>query len=373
MDFAFTEDQEALRELSRKILGDRITHDRLKQLEAEPEWFDRETWQELARANLLGVAIDEAHGGMGFGFFELCILLSEVGRAVAPIPVYPTLLLGALPISRFGTDAQKAHYLPRIARGECILSAALLEPSSSDPRRIDTLASRVGGGFRLVGRKTCAPAAHLAERILVPAQLPDGRVGLFLVDPRAKGVSLERQHSTSHEPQFRITLEDVAVSESDVLGGSPAPVNALHWLLERATTGLCAIELGVCERALRITADYTAKREQFNQPIGAFQAVHQRAGDAFIDVECIRWTTWRAVNSLAAEENASDDVSVAKFWASEAGHRVVYAAQHLHGGIGVDVDYPIHRYYLWSRQIEVTLGTGKEHVTRLGEGIAAAR
>ena len=118
MDFAFSEDQESIRELARKILQDRVTHDRLKQVEATPEWFDRETWQELASANLLGVAVDEKHGGMGMGFLELCILLVEVGRTVAPVPVWPSLLLGALPIARFGTPAQKGHYLPRMARGE---------------------------------------------------------------------------------------------------------------------------------------------------------------------------------------------------------------------------------------------------------------
>ena len=372
MDFAFSEDQESIRELARKILLDRVTHDRLKQVEATPEWFDRETWQELASANLLGVAVDEKHGGMGMGFLELCILLVEVGRTVAPVPVWPSLLLGALPIARFGTAAQKEHYLPRIARGECILTAALLEPGSVDSRRVDTLASRAGSGFRLVGRKTCAPAVHLAERVIVPAQLPDGRVGLYLVNPKAKGVELERQHATSHEPQFRITLEDVEVTEEDLLGGVTAAPEALSWLLDRATAGLCAVELGVAERALAITADYARKREQFGQAIGAFQAVHQRAGDAFIDVECIRWTTWRAISRLAEGADAAEDVAIAKFWASEGGHRVTYAAQHLHGGIGVDVDYPIHRYYLWSRQIEVLLGTGREQLAKLGASIAAA-
>ncbi len=373
MDFAFSEDQEALRELARKILEDRITHDRLKQLEADPAWFDRDTWQELARANLLGVAIDEAHGGMGFGFLELCLLLVEVGRTVAPVPVHPSLLLGALPIARFGTEAQKSRFLPRVARGECILSAALVEPGSADPARVDALASRSGDGWRLVGRKTCVPAAHLAERILAPVQLPAGRVGLFLVDPKARGVTLERQHATSHEPQFRVTLEDVEVGAGDLVGDSGAPADALSWLLARAITGLCAIELGVAERALRITADYAAKREQFNQPIGSFQAVHQRAADAFIDVACIRWTMWRAATQLAEGRDATEDVAIAKFWAGEGGHRVTYAAQHLHGGIGVDIDYPIHRYYLWSRQIEVMLGTSKQQLAKLGERIAEGR
>lgn len=373
MDFTFTEDQEALRELARKILEDRMTHDRLKQIEASADWFDRDTWQDLARANLLGVAIDEAHGGSGWGLLELCILLVEVGRSVAPVPVYPSLVLGALPLAAFGTPAQKERFLPRVATGECILTAALTEAGSRNPAHLLTRATPAGGGYRLDGTKTCVPAVHLAERVLVPALLPDGRAALFLVDPRAEGTTLEPQRGTSHEPQFRLGLAGVEVGEADLVGGADSPAMALGWLVDRATAGLCAIETGIAERALRITADYTARREQFNQPIGSFQAVHQRAADAFIDVECVRWTMWRAVSRLAAGEDAADDVSIAKFWAAEGGHRVTYAAQHLHGGIGVDVDYPIHRYTMWSRQIELTLGTAKDHLDRLGERIAQTR
>ncbi len=371
MDFSFSEDQEALRDLARKILEDRMTHERLAQIEASADGIDRDTWQELARANLLGVAIEEAYGGSGFGLLEVCILLGEVGRTVAPLPVHPTLVLGALPISAFGTPEQKARYLPRVASGECLLTGALAEPGSADPARISAVAQPEGSGFRLSGQKTCVPAAHVAERIVVPAALPDGRAGLFLVDPKAKGVTAERQQSTSREHQCRITLDGVAVGSEDRIGGAAAPASALGWLVDRATVGLCAIEAGIVERALRITADYTSKREQFNQPIGAFQAVHQRAADAFIDAECIRWTMWRAASQLAEEKEAASDVSIAKFWAAEGGHRVTYAAQHLHGGIGVDVDYPIHRYTMWSRQIEITLGNAEEHLARLGDRIAA--
>src|SRR5437773_1872882 len=123
-------------------------------------------------------------------------------------------------------------------------------------------------------------------------------------------------------------------------------------------------------RRLRVTAEYTVRREQFDRPIASFQAVHQRAADAYIDVEAIRLTTWQAAWRLAAGLPASAAVAVAKFWASEAAHRVVYAAQHLHGGIGVDVDYPLHRYYLWSKQIELTLGSGTRQLARLGADLA---
>jgi alkylation response protein AidB-like acyl-CoA dehydrogenase len=141
--------------------------------------------------------------------------------------------------------------------------------------------------------------------------------------------------------------------------------------VDRALLGLCALELGVVERALRITAQYTTERKQFDRPIGSFQAVQQRAANAWIDVEAIRLTTWQVAWRLDAGLPARDEVRMAKFWASEAGHRITYAAQHLHGGIGVDVDYPIHRYYLWSKTLELTLGSAARHLAALGDAIAA--
>jgi len=363
MDFSFTPEQEALRELARRILDDHVTHARLKAVEADPDWFDREAWRALADARLLGVALPEDVGGSGLGLLELFLLLEQVGRAVAPVPVFPTLVLGALAIAEFGTSEQRRRWLPGVATGEVVLTAALVEPAADDPASPATTAGRDGASWRLAGVKTCVPAAHLAARVLVPARRADGTVGIFLVDPRGPGVSLERQIATNREPQSRLALDGAP--------GDPLGEGGVDWLVERALVGLAAMQLGVVERALRLTAEYTVRREQFDRPIASFQAVHQRAADAYIDVEAIRLTAWQAAWRLANGLPAAAEVAVAKFWASEAAHRVVYAAQHLHGGIGVDVDYPLHRHYLWAKQIELTLGAGTPQLVRLGAELAA--
>ncbi|HYY06443.1 MAG TPA: acyl-CoA dehydrogenase family protein [Candidatus Limnocylindria bacterium] len=365
MDFALSPEQEALRELARRILADHATHERLKLVEAGADWFDRAAWEALAGARLLGTAIPEESGGSGLGFLELCLLLEEMGRAVAPVPAWPTLVLGALPLARFGTRAQRAAFLPGVASGEVVLTAALVEPEAEDPLHPTTAARRDGTRWRLDGAKTCVPAAHLAARVLVPARTAAGAAALFLVDPRGAGVRVERQTATNREPLGHLTL---AAADGEELPGGAA---ALAWLVEHATVGLCALQVGVTDRALRMTAEYTTGREQFGRPIASFQAVQQRAADAYIDAEAIRLTTWQAAWRLAADRPASTEVAIAKFWASEAAHRVVYAAQHLHGGIGVDVDYPLHRYYLWSKQIELTLGSGTRQLARLGAQLAA--
>jgi alkylation response protein AidB-like acyl-CoA dehydrogenase len=374
MDFSFSPEQEALRDLARRILSDRLTDARRRAVEADPDWFDREAWAELARAKLLGVALPEEYGGGGLGFVELCLLLEAVGWTVAPLPAVPTLV-GALPIAAFGTVAQKRRWLPAVAAGESVLTAALVDSGADDAARPATRAVRDGAGWRLEGSKAFVPFAHLAERILVPARTEAG-VAVFLLDPQAPGVGRERLVTTSGEPQCMLGMAGAAVGADDLLGDPDEGGALVTWLAERAVVGLCAVQAGVTARALAMTAEYTSKREQFGKPIATFQAVGQRAADAYIDVEAIRWTMWQAAWRLAEGLPAAEEAAVAKFWGSEAGHRVVYACTHLHGGMGVDLDYPLHRYYLWSKQFELTLGSAERQLLRLGaalrEGAAAS-
>jgi alkylation response protein AidB-like acyl-CoA dehydrogenase len=381
MDFSFSDEQNELRELARKILSDLATNERLKDIEAKQPVFDQELWRELGRSNLLGLAIDEVHGGSGggsgsggasgFGYFELCMLLQEMGRAVAPVPVYASLVLGALPLAAFGSNAQKSEWLPRAATGEAILTGALVELGADDVTSVATTASPDGDGFVLDGEKTLVPAAQLADRIVIPAQLKsEGEIGLFLVDPRATGVHLEAQTTSDRQAYAHVRLDGAAGERLPETGSGST---AVRWLADRATVSLCALQLGVSERALEMTAEYARERVQFDRPIGSFQAVHQRAGDAFINVEAIRLSFLEAALLLAQgqEGPAVDDaISVAKYWASEGGQYTAYACQHLHGGIGIDVDYPLHRYFIWSTQLEHSLGCASEQLQRLGARIA---
>src|SRR5439155_1759748 len=244
MDFTFTDEQEAVRDLAGRIFEDRATVERVKAVEASDERVDRELWAELARANLLGIAVPEEHGGSGLGLIELCLALEQQGRF------------------------------------------------------------RCGGGGG--GGTDRSIQSHLA------------------------------------------------------LSGAPAEQvgddGAVGWLLERTLVGLCAVQVGVCEQALRLAAEYTSHREQFGRPLSTFQGVALKAADAYIDTEALRTTTWQAAWRLAEGLDASREVLVAKWWAAEGGQRAVHITQHLHGGLGADVDYPVHRYFLWGKQIETTLG-----------------
>jgi len=358
MDFSFSEEQQEIQKLAAQILGDKVTHERLKEIEASPEWFDRDLWAELAKAGLVGIALPEDVGGGGFGVLEAALVLEEIGRTVAPVPYYATVILGALPIAEFGSDEQRQRLLPGVVEGDTILTAALTEDLNPDPAHPTTTAN----GGRLTGTKMMVPAAHLATTIIVPTSN-----GVFLVDPKGEGVELERLITTSGEPQFKVTLNNAA---GEPLGDPAQGPEIIDWIVARATAALCAIQLGVCEQALKMTAEYTSTREQFERPLAAFQAVAQRAADAYIDTEGVRLTAWQAVWRLAEGLPAANELAVAKFWAAEGGQRVVHAAQHLHGGIGVDVDYPLHRYFLWAKQCELTLGSATPQLVKLGKALA---
>lgn len=370
MDFSFSEEQDAVRDLARQIFEGQLTQERLKALEAADEHVDRQVWAELAKANLLGIALPESVGGSGLGLVEVLLMLEQVGRSAAPVPVLATLLMGAAPIAEFGTTSQQQQLLPSVVSGERILTAALVE-AGAEPTEPSTTARRDGDGWRLDGVKLCVPAGLDASHALVPARTDDGGVAVFVVDLSAEGVHRTRLETTSGLPEARLELQRVAVGDHDVLGSVAGGGAVLEWMLERTTVGLCAVMLGCCEQALAMTAEYSKTREQFDKPIGTFQAVGQRAADAYIDTEAIRLTTWQAAWRLAEGRAAAAEVATAKFWAADGGQRVVHAAQHIHGGIGVDRDYPLHRFFLWAKQLELTLGGATKQLLKLGALLAA--
>lgn len=370
MDFSLTEEQTAISDLAEKILSDHSSLERLKGLEESSECIDREAWAKLAEAGLVGLAIPEENGGAGSGFVELCLVLEQVGKVVAHVPFLATAVYGALPVARFGSAAQKERLLPGVAAGTSLLSAALGE-IGSDPRNPQTTARKTADGYQLDGTKIAVPIAEQAEAVLVPAQLESGGTGVFVVDPRGPGVTLEAQETFNWETQHKMTLAGVTVTEDALLGDAATQGQVLDWTLDRALTGLCAIAFGVSQSAMRITAEYAAERKQFDKPIATFQAVSQRMGDCFIDNEAIGLTMWQAATRLADEMPSDREIATAKFWAGDGGSRIGHAALHIHGGISIDVDYPIQRYFLWAKQVEYTLGAGTEQLKRLGASFTA--
>lgn len=378
MDFDLTEEQTAVEELARTLLADRSTPERLRALERDGDGvtdgdrtdrFDRTLWAEMANTGLLGLFAPDDLGGAGLGVVEACIALREVGRRTAAVPALAVLALGALPVARWGNQEQRAALLPGIGDASLIVTAALSEPTG-DPRLPSVTAERSGDGWLLTGVRSNVPAGTVADRVLVPAS--DGtRIVVAVVTLDAPGVTVERQATTTGVPEALLTLDGVVVGDDDVLGapdGDGAAV--LAWMVEVASVAACAEMAGLCAEAVAITGRYTTEREQFGRPIASFQAVTQRAGDAYVDAQAVELTMLQAAWRISAGLPAAREVAIAKYWAAAGGQRVVHAAQHLHGGMGVDRDYPLHRYFLLAKQLELFLGGATRQLQQLGRRVA---
>lgn len=369
MDFSLSEEQRDVQQLAAKILATEVTVDRLKAIEAGEERFDEALWLQLAEAGLLGVAIDEAWGGMGFDFETLCLLIEEVGKTVAAVPVVPVLASAALSVQQFATAQQCERWLPGVARGEILLTAALAEPGRDDPCRPATRLQPAGGAWKLHGHKHMVVCADRATAVLLSAHIEDELV-LLAIDPTAPHVKIVPQHVTTGEPQFSLRFDGASVTDDDVIARGSNAQCAVQSMLQHTLVANSVMTLGVTDTMLKMTAAYTSQREQFGRPIATFQAVSHRAADAYIDLQNLRLACQQAASLLRARADATEAVLIAKVWASDAAHRVSQSSQHLHGGIGVDRDYPLFRFCLWAKQLELTLGGGNSYLTALGDAIA---
>jgi alkylation response protein AidB-like acyl-CoA dehydrogenase len=337
MDFSFTDDQVAARDLAATLLAD------VDPLAAPG--FDRALWQRLGTAGLLGLCLPESAGGAGYAATELTLVAEHIGRTLAHVPFALAVGGAALPVATHGTAALQERLLPGFLAGETLLTAAYAEPFAVDPLRPRT---RLTGGL-LHGEKAAVPLAREAAAVLVPATGDDGQACLAVVLTDAPGLTLVDEQTTAGEPAATLLLDGVAPLE--VL-----PAAALAQGYQHAVVGLCATQVGIAGEALRLAAAHTSAREQFGRPLATFQAVAVRLGNGYIDVEAMRSTTWQAAYLLDAGEDAAQEVATAAFWAAEGGERVAGSAVHLHGGMGVDTGYPLHRWFLASKQVEVQLG-----------------
>jgi acyl-CoA dehydrogenase len=327
VDFTLTEEQRELSALARRIL-------------AEVESPQRQ-WAELAAAGLLDVELD---------FLEQCTVLIELGRAVSRSPYLSSIVMGAATLTRFGVTDQHAQWAARAATGDLVLAAALTRDSPVE-------AEKTADGWVITGSFTTVLAGTEADLILVPTE-----EGIFIVSADDEGVTIEAQEMTDGTVEARLQLSRVTVTGDRVLDG--AEIGA--WLRDRATVGLCALQLGVIERALEMTASYATTRVQFGRAIGTFQAVAQRLADAYIDMEAVRLTMWQAAWRLSEGLPCGTEVDTAKFWAAEGGHRVAHTAVHIHGGVGIDLDYPLHRYFVAAKHHEFALGHATDHLLAIG-------
>ncbi|MFE6783740.1 acyl-CoA dehydrogenase family protein [Streptomyces sp. NPDC057680] len=373
MDFTFTEEQQAAVEAAKAVFSG-VTPDAVPSPALTPgavsEDLDRPLWSRLAAADLLGLVVSPEHGGAGLDPVALCLVLRESARVLARVPLLETSAV-ALTIEAYAPPKTAAELLPRVSRGELVLTAASQGRTGHDPAERAVTARRDGTDWILDGLQTAVPWAHGADIIAVPAHTPDGAAVLALLPRTHDGLTLTDQYSTSGELLAELGLDAVRLGGTDVIDTEGA-WDRLRGLL---TTGTCALALGLGEAVLTMTSQYTGKREQFGHPVATFQAVAVQTADRYIDLRAMEVTLWQAAWRLSSGAEAAlpaeGDIAVAKIWASEGVRRVVQTAQHLHGGFGADTDYPLHRFHAWAKHLELSLGPAAAHEDALGDLLAA--
>ncbi|MYS05835.1 acyl-CoA dehydrogenase [Streptomyces sp. SID6041] len=373
MDFTFTEEQQAAVEAAKAVFSD-VAPDAVPSpaltAGAVSEDLDRPLWARLAAADLLGLTLSPEHGGGGLDPVALCLVLRESARVLARVPLLETSAV-AHTIDRYAPRETAAALLPRVSRGELVLTAAAQGRTGHDPAERTVTARRNGPTWVLDGLQTAVPWAYGADLIAVPAHTADGATVLALLPRAHDGLTLTDQYSTSGELLAELRLDDVRLDATDVIDTEGA-WERLRGLL---TTGTCALALGLGEAVLTMTSQYTGKREQFGHPVATFQAVAVQTADRYIDLRAMEVTLWQAAwrlsSGAAAALPAEGDIAVAKIWASEGVRRVVQTAQHLHGGFGADTDYPLHRFHAWAKHLELSLGSAAAHEDALGDLLAA--
>lgn len=361
MDFTRTEAAQDLSGLVATIVDSVCTPQHQRELDKLEQRLDKTLWAKLAEADILSTAAPEEIGGGGFGVLEQTAILTALGRQLAAVPYLDSVVLAAGALARFGpAGLQQTWAVPAVA-GETVLTVALDGELGQGPVQ----ATASGGGFRLTGTRTQVPFAPVADAFLVPADTDSG-VRVFLVSAADPGVSVRSLHTTGQNSAGELDLAAVEVPAERVVGDAAV----LEWLTTRRAVGLTAFQLGVLERALELTAEYARTREQFDRPIGSFQAVAQRLADGYIDIKGLRLTLEQASWRLSEDLPADAEVATAAFWAAEAGHRVAHTTVHVHGGVGIDIDHPVHRYFIIAKQNEFTLGGATSQLRVIGRELA---
>ena len=369
MNFGFSEEQEMLRDATRRFLDNECPTTFVRKMMEDDSAHATEMWKKIAEQGWPAILIPEANGGVGGSFLDMVVILEEMGRSLLPGPFFATGLLGTPAIIAGGSDEQKNAILPGVAAGETTLTLALAEKSGRyDAGGVALAATAKGGDFSLSGEKFFVPDAHVADQIVVVTRTgqgstPEDGVSVFVVDAKAPGVTITQLKTVDMtRRQCHVAFQDVAVSGGQLLGevGKGWPI--VRRTLDQAMAGLCAEMVGTGQQALDMAVEYAKERVQFGKPIGSFQAVKHKCVDMMVQVENARSLTYYA--AWTVDENvpeARQAVPMAKAYCSDMCKTVTSEAIQVHGGIGFTWEHDMHLFYRRGLASEAAFGSAPVH------------
>ena len=365
MEFSFTEEQKLIKDAARDFLEKECPSDLVRAMEEDDRGYSPELWHKMAELGWLGLIFPEEYGGSGGDFLDLVFLLEEMGRYLAPVPLLETVILGGLPILTAGTEKEKQEFLPKIAKGESILSGAFTEPEPINGAAADLRAIREGDDFLICGTKLFVPYAHVADYLLCAAQSGEDRKGdgitLFLVEKGNPSISCTVLKTVSCEKQCEVIFDRVRLTEKSMIGEYNRGSETLREVLKQGEIGGCALMVGGAEKVLEMTVAHAKKRVQFGRPIGSFQAIQHRCANMKVDLDGARFATYEAAWKISRGLPCTLEVSVAKAWVNQAFDRICANGHQIHGGSGVMKDYDMELYSRRAKAAEFFLGDTNFH------------
>ncbi|MES2869647.1 MAG: acyl-CoA dehydrogenase family protein [Pseudomonadota bacterium] len=360
MDFEFSEDQSAIAEMAGSVFADYCTDDRLRQFDTSDQAYMEPLWKLCVETGLQALAIPEAQGGSGLGMTELMQVLEAQGRALGQVPLWRHQLAAAT-LAHFAAPSLQG-WASEAAAGRALLSLDL--SGVSNAHGIELQAQAADGGWRLSGRVGALALAEQSQAALLLVTV-EGQARLALVELANKAIKHVPGQMTHGEAIADLSIDNLLISAEHVL-----PVAALEWLEPRSIAALSALQLGVSCEQIRRTVEYVSERRQFERSIGSFQAVQMSMANAHIALEALRSSLWQLCYRLDAGLPAPSEALATAWQACEAGHLIGHNAQHVHGGIGVDLTYPMHRFLYWSRALGCALGGSAASLERLGDWLS---
>jgi alkylation response protein AidB-like acyl-CoA dehydrogenase len=361
MDFTVSEDQAAIAEMANRLFSEQCDDKRLAAFDRGGQTYDAELWSKVVETGLHALLVDVDVGGSGLGMTELMLVLQAQGRALAPVPLWRHQLAAAT-LARHGQGQVNVDLVAGAIAGKFL--ATLSTEGAVQSRGLSLHATPREGGWQLDGTAHAVPLAAQSRWALLAATVGD-QARLFAVDLVNPSVSFVEGIFTHGEG-----LADVVCAKLALPADALLPEAAWPWIEQRACAAVAALQLGVSEEQLRRTAEYVGERRQFDRVIATFQAAQMQMADGYIHRETLRSLLFQLCYRIDQGLDAAPQALATKFLACEVGHRVGHMAQHLHGGIGVDTTYPIHRYQLWSRALELAAGGANSALARLGDWLA---
>ncbi|HVN50581.1 MAG TPA: acyl-CoA dehydrogenase family protein [Acidimicrobiales bacterium] len=354
MDLDFTDEQQMLREMARGVCADFAPLTVVRELEDDPVGYPVDFWKQLAALDLIGLTIPTAYGGSEMTCLEAAILYEELGRSLAPSPHFASAVIAAGLLVAAGSEDLRQHWLPQVVSGEAILTPAWIEPHHGfGPDGVQATARPDGDAIVLDGTKWHVPFASSATRLVVLARGAEG-VGLYLVDPHTDGVSLEQQMTIASDTQYAVTLDGVRVSAADRIGDAGSGWDTWTEVMGDGMILLAAQAVGGAQFALEITVQYAKDREQFDKPLGAFQAISHYLADAKTAVDGATLLVHEAAWARATGQPVDRLAPMAKLFACQTFRDVTAMAQQVFGGVGFTVEYDIQLYFRRAKQLQIS-------------------